>query len=319
MKFLEHIFSVKNSVDKKHKIITFIGLKLKVKRKIELTVNDIQNITNKVRIETIQGVQRSITTALLHQRTFSEFRNKHFNQEIVLIGAGPTLKYFEPFRDKKFYVGCNRAFMYENIKFDYLFTIDKAGLDCEEENYYDAFFNYRKNDCIKFVGDQNINEKYQIPESQILKYNVKRYKTTSGYLPDKFNVEIDSFPLANFATVSLQALQFILYTNPARIYIVGIDCTTSTGKHFIGFDYDSTTRNENACRNDENNIKAYIQFKQFIQMYYPETEIISVNPVGLKGIFKDVYTQSYLDEHPEIKEELGNDIEILNSNEVVNV
>lgn len=311
MKFLEHIFSVKNSVDKKHKIITFIGLKLKVKRKIELTVNDIQNITNKARIATIQGVQRSITTALLHQRTFSEFRNKHFNQEVVLIGAGPTLKYFKPFRDKKFYVGCNRAFLYDDIKFDYLFTIDKVGLDSGEENYYDAFFNYRKNDCIKFVGDQNFNEKYQIPESQILKYNVKRYKTNAGYLPNKFNVEIDSFPLANFATVSLQALQFILYTNPSKIYIVGIDCTTKTGKHFTGFDYDATIRNENASKNDEHNINAYIQLKQFIQMYYPETEIISVNPVGLKGIFKDVYTQRYLDEHPEIKEELGENIEIL--------
>lgn len=36
--------------------------------------------------------------------------------------------------------------------------------------------------------------------------------------------------------------------------------------------------------------------------------MISVNPIGLKGIFKDAYTQAYVDEHPEL---LNNKIEIL--------
>lgn len=317
MKLFEKIFSIINSSDKKYKLITIMGLELKIKRRY-IKIDDVEQIADKNRIAIIQGVQRSITTALLHQKTFTEFKNKHFNQEVVLIGAGPTLKYFEPFNDNKFYVGCNRAFMREDIKFDYLFSIDKVGLDNGKETYYDAFFNYRKGDCVKFIGDQNMNEHFQIPESQILKYDVKRYKTTAPYLPNNLSVDIDSSPLANFATVSLQALQFILYTNPSKIYIAGIDCTTGTGKHFTGFDYDASVRNENANRNDDNNIQGYKQIKQFVQMYYPETEIISVNPVGLKGIFKDVYTESYLNEHPEIREELGDDIEILNGNEVVN-
>jgi hypothetical protein len=29
--------------------------------------------------------------------------------------------------------------------------------------------------------------------------------------------------------------------------------------------------------------------KKFAQIYYPDTEIISINPVGLKGLFTDVY------------------------------
>ena len=48
--------------------------------------------------------------------------------------------------------------------------------------------------------------------------------------------------------------------------------------------------------------------KNIISNLYPKTEIISVNPVGLKGLFKDVYTQSYVDEHPEL---LNENIEIL--------
>ena len=44
-----------------------------------------------------------------------------------------------------------------------------------------------------------------------------------------------------------------------------------------------------------------------------------MNPVGLRGIFKEVWTESYLAEHPEIRDELGDKIEILQTKEVMNV
>ena len=31
-------------------------------------------------------------------------------------------------------------------------------------------------------------------------------------------------------------------------------------------------------------------FKQLNHTYYPDTEIIYINPIGLKGMFKDIYT-----------------------------
>ena len=39
----------------------------------------------------------------------------------------------------------------------------------------------------------------------------------------------------------------------------------------------------------------YAQMKMFARFYYPETEIISINHVGLCGLFKDVYTDEYLE------------------------
>ena len=45
------------------------------------------------------------------------------------------------------------------------------------------------------------------------------------------------------------------------------------------------------------------RIKNFIRTYYPETEVVVINPVGLKGIFRDVYTKSYLQKHPEIDPE----------------
>ena len=38
---------------------------------------------------------------------------------------------------------------------------------------------------------------------------------------------------------------------------------------------------------------SYARLKTFADQYYPDTEIISINPVGLKGLFKDIYTEEY--------------------------
>ena len=55
-------------------------------------------------------------------------------------------------------------------------------------------------------------------------------------------------------------------------------------------------------------IEGHRNVKKFSALHYPDMEIISVNPVGLKGMFHDVYTQSYLDAHPELSR---SDFEIL--------
>ena len=251
---------------------------------------DFINLKNEI----LQVVQRLITTALLHQKTFNGFKNKHKGQTVILIGAGPTLNYFEPIKNA-IYVGANRTFLYKDVDFDYLFTIDKAGLETKSEDYYEQFFAYRPNHCIKFVGDQNLGEMYQISESKISDSNARRYKTTAGNLISKFTFDIESEALGNFCSVALQAIQFILYTNPSKIYLVGIDCNVSRFGHFTGATNKlSNERNEDLDSNTFQCIKAWSELKNFLKIYYPDTQIISVNPVGLKGIFDEVYTEKYL-------------------------
>ena len=253
----------------------------------------------------IFGVQRSLATSLLHQKTFLEYRNSNQNNTVGLIGAGPTLNHFTPIKNA-IYVGLNRAFLYDKVNFTYLFSIDKAGLDTGKEQYYDTFFAY---DAVKFIGDQNLGEKYQIPYSRYAGIrNVREYMTTAGYMPDKLAYDLSTQPLANSASVSIQAMQFILYTNPKKIYLVGIDCTTGSKKHFTGSCIDFSSRNENADNNDRYVIDCWKQIKEFAATYYPETEIISVNPIGLRGIFRDIYTKSFLHKHPEIN---SGEVEIL--------
>ena len=101
--------------------------------------------------------------------------------------------------------------------------------------------------------------------------------------------DIDSQPLANSSSCSIQAIQFILFTNPKKIYLVGIDCSIGSKGHFTGKCFDIKARNEDFEANDAYAISTWKQVKEFAQTYYPETEIISGNPVGLKGIFTDLY------------------------------
>lgn len=239
------------------------------------------------------NVQRALTVYHTHQKTFGGLKNKHQGDNIVLIGCGPSVNHLDMnfFSKMKntYYLGLNRAVLFDKVKFDYLFTVDKAGLDIGNENYYQKFFDYP---CLKFVGDQNLGANFQIPESEILKHsNIRRYKTTANYLSRKFAFDLETEALFNSCTVSIQAMQFVLYTNPQKIYLVGIDCNFLQAGHFIGADFDIQSREENLIDLDNEAVKDWKLLKKFAQTYYPETEIISVNPVNLKGIFHDIYTR----------------------------
>lgn len=251
------------------------------------------------RIIILNNLQKMISTAILHQKSFAKYKAYHTNKNIFLFGAGPSLNYYVPPKQKTINVAVNRTFLYDKVKFDYIFTIDKLGI----EEYYTQLMNY---DCVKFIGNQDCGEHFQIPESIALKMNGIRYNTTANMnMPNKLTYDISSEPLCNYRTVSLQALQFILYTNPKRVYIIGNDCNNSTGGHFIGKTYDISFRGEILSQNDKIIRDSWKDVVSFTKTYYPETEIISVNPVGLKGLFRDVYTKPYIEAHPEILEEEG--------------
>lgn len=275
----------------------FLGLKLrfifeKERRKKER--NLIREELANFKGEILEGVQKSIATALLHQKTFREFKNKYVGKTIVVVGAGPTLNYFEKI-DNAIYVGVNRTFLYEKIKFDYLFAIDKVGLETGTNNYTNSFLNYKGNNCIKFIGDCALGKNFQIPESKLYYSNIRRYKQNiANGIPSNFTLDIDSEPLGSFHSVVFQAMQFILYTNPAKVYLVGMDCNINTAGHFVGNVAKVHLRGTSVEVSDQKNLAAWQKLKIFANTYYPDTEIISINPVGLKGLFEDIYTENYL-------------------------
>lgn len=219
----------------------------------------------------------------MHLQTFPKFKGIHKNKNIVLVASGVSADKYYPMKDA-IHIGVNRSFQIGKyrIPMDYIFIQDFSGKTPE---YIDDLDNYRKGQCQKFYGlttEWSDNPNRTIPESHAIKANALRYRTDwaciDGFEP-QFTYDISTQPLGCFGSIVFPALQFALWTNPAKIYLVGCDCTTA------GYAYDK--KDTNFLKPDRI-IEAYKKLKVFAHKYYPDTEIISINPVGLKGIFKEL-------------------------------
>ena len=278
-----YICGIKIASYKKKKIVTNITQLV--------TPTPIQQITNVYETPAdmfiLWHIQR---VARLHTETFSRFKNINAGKNVVIICTGPSLNDFNLINDAV-YIGVNKAFAYDKVKLDYLFMQDYI---CSKE-YINQSFPYKNKNLVRFYGIEptGIIEDFVIPESIAIRHNALRYYCHASCsktpdLPDTFAYDLCSEELYSKGSTVFGAVQFALWTNPKRIYLVGCDC--SDAGHF------DNTKSVDL----KNLIEHWQNLKWFISIYYPETEIISVNPVGLKGLFHDVYTKSYLEKHPEI-------------------
>ena len=224
-----------------------------------------------------------------NSHAFGPYKGAFVGRDVVLLAAGPSVNDFIPIPDAV-YIGMNRSFMCDKVKLDFLFAIDMLGI----ESFLDGFAEYRGNNCVKFIGDQNEGRGRDIPESYFLKLeNARKYKTdifidTGGKIP----VDIDVLPVWNSNSIAHQAMQFALFGNPRRIYLVGCDCSGIHSGHFVTGAADNAMvgafSNEFWDASKNALIDGWRRLGEFASIYYPETEIISVNPMGLRGLFKDL-------------------------------
>ena len=305
LKPIEYLFSIRNNKDRK--IIRIFGLKIKFinkKKEFENLKIEMTKLQSKLleTQKTLNSIHVNIKAQHLHKKTFGEYKNININKDAVLICGGHSIKYFNPILNNAVYIAVNNSCNYDKVKFDYIF-LQELHLDSNKNKIVN---NYDYEKCTKFYGiipEKRLTQVYPnvklIPQSDIIHSNIKRY-----YLDDRhahaFAYDLTTEALGDFSGTAFSAIQFILWTNPERIFIVSADCR-ATGNAFnkqeIPFDYSYQYR-------------YWVRLKQFADDVYPKTEIISVNPIGLKGLFKDVYTKYYVKAHPELFEDLS-DIEFL--------
>jgi hypothetical protein len=84
-------------------------------------------------------------------------------------------------------------------------------------------------------------------------------------LSASFVSDIEKYKIFGLSII-FPALQFLLYTGIQRLYLVGVDANVE------GHLY-----------------PAWQAASKFIETNYPDVEVVSINPVRLKGIFNDVY------------------------------
>lgn len=232
-----------------------------------------------------------IKAAAIHKDTFGPYRGIHTGQEAVIVATGPSLSYYEPIPDA-IHIGVNSAFKWKKRHLDYLFLydatwygMDRAHRDCgfsiAEFNEYGA-----DNNCVKFYGIaqpmmMQRMPTIRVPFADLVASGAKPYIIED---PERHSVAYDlSYePMGCFSSVAFSALQFALFTNVKRIYIVGADCG---GAYFHKSD-----RGPMLTCNSRTMIEDWVFFKEYIDLWCPEVEIVSVNPRGLRGLFKDIYT-----------------------------
>ena len=228
---LKNILSVRNSQDKLYKVITILGIKIKILKnqkddKITELKKDILPKFRK-RQNLYYYLQKSnIQAAALHPNTFLPFKRIHREKSIVLIGSGPSLKDYKP-TNESIYIGVNRTFLNTNLNLDYLFIQDylKGVGDMERAN------NYNPKTCIKFYGilpEQRYNDVKKnlrrIYNTDIMKANAKPYILEDSFRRNIANL-LEVEPIGDWGGCIFSALQFALYTTPNKIYLVGCDCS----------------------------------------------------------------------------------------------
>ena len=169
----------------------------------------------------------------------------------------------------------------------------------------------------KFIGQALVDARYR---------NYRRFDTKEiAFIPDciieelknshKFYIDhpsklisrdISCQPLPDLGSSIFSALSFAIYTGCKKIYIVGCDCASN------GY-FDGSKQRIEWLKGTvpEKLITSWKLYKEHIAIFHPDVELISVNPIGLRGVFRDVYTKMYLDANPDVRKKLGKEITLL--------
>lgn len=220
-----------------------------------------------------------------HKAAFSEFKGCNRGKTVVIIATGPSMNYYTPIA-RVSHIGVNSSFLNENVPLDFYFLLHNV------PEWLDKLKNCH---FVKFFGvNTNSNSWDQIPEYIIEENGGRQFFTTDSIPGTKIHTNLEYYPLMFYGSIVFPAIHFALYTHPKKLLLVGCDCAFSG--HYDGTEFPSYTDKIQIPQW----IDGYKEVKRFVDIHYPDTEIISINPVGLKGMFHDVYTESYLETHPKL-------------------
>ena len=210
----------------------------------------------------------------INNEAFLKFKNINYNKDVVLISSDESINNYINI-ENAIYVGINDSINNNNIKLDYYFC---SKLEDIPKKYYECKIFYGLYD--ENTKDNFDNKKYYNIE------NVIKYIIGNPYIKNNFVYDISSLPIPNFGDIIFTAIQFIFWTNPKTIYIAGYDI-----KKYLNFEV------ENNISLYRDTINLWRSLEIFRNNFYPNTNIISINPVGLSNIFKDIYNvnNKYID------------------------
>ena len=222
------------------------------------------------------------TVAAAHSKIFPQLKNSNTGKSVAIVATGPSMKY-SPLIKNCTTIACNRAFeLFKDQDPTYILAEDYLGVR-------DFFNEMVSRDSEVYLGcyiSRGVYTTLSIPEQLRNGKRIHKY-----YIYNNLRTELESNPLAAFGTIVHDSLHFALYTNPDIIYLLGCDTSNSgyANKNILQVPMDPAHL-----------VNGYIKFRDFRDQQYPNTRIISVNPIGLRGVFEDVYTEEFVKDNPEL-------------------
>lgn len=216
----------------------------------------------------------------LHQETFGGYAGSFAGKDVVLLASGPTLSAYK--QEKRIsgaiHIGVNAVINF--MELDYYFAgdwgISKCGTEVIRSSKAKKFF------AISALSDEYGTTSFAIPLEFCQECNASLFFGMSYASHHIIQPDISKHPLFGYGTCIHPPLHFALYCRPRRIYLVG--CDVSVEGHFNDQGKDKMP--------DMAQKRLWLEWKRmalFAKYHYPDVEIISINPVGLKGMFKDIY------------------------------
>jgi hypothetical protein len=212
---------------------------------------------------------------------FKEYKNKYEGKTAALFGSGPTAASYKPLEDVDINVGCN-------------FIGDLDLFNQKKDNY--KLLDYY------FFGDKgrSMDESFKVKGAKFgacevdgfehpLHYSEEEVKSFGAFpmavknsMPPTFYLDISSNPTCGMSVI-FHALNFLFYTGVSKIYIIGCDCNPGRqcfdGREII---------NSGDTGTYEIYTIGWHYAKKFIEDNNLNTQIVSINPVGLKNLFTEL-------------------------------
>ena len=260
--------------------------KINIQAQLTAIIHRLNQLPDEIHMSYLSDVSNTVSAS--HSKTFPQFKNSNYGKSIAILATGPSIKYSPAIKNSKT-IACNRAYEYFVDKDPtYIFAEDYFGVS----GFFEEMVKNKKSNIFLgcYVSHRGYNHQ-SIPEQFLNGENIYRYYVLFKAL--NIRAELEYNPIAVFGTVVHSALHFALYTNPETIYLLGCDTSSSgySNKNLIQFPMNTSAL-----------IDGYTKFRAFRDAQYPNTRIVSVNPIGLRGIFEDVYTEEFVKNNTEIDE-----------------
>jgi hypothetical protein len=220
----------------------------------------------------------------INSTAFSKYKNFFAGKSAVVYGTGYTLQQYIPIQEA-IHLGCNRCLFYDKLIFDFYFFNDWSRTT---KDYQKEILNYKPK-IEKFFGTFPKQRSFGCNQSIAKQGNAVLYDMEGPSGKKTYQTEIDKYYMGDAGQSTVFVLmQFALFCGFSTIYIVGCDINNlsnknSSEKYFF---------NSNIITNYSWYAplkKNWELMKDFILSNYRDVKIISINPIGLKGLFEDVY------------------------------